>query len=170
MGRESGCDLGKEITNREYVDPPHKRRVFLFVHSKLDASLINAYSETEYRVTQDFSFVLKVDVRSTELTTLYKANNVSCAAFITACNPFSREMNDTDNAKRQAELAAELTRRSLCFVEGVGQHPSGDWPGEPSLLALGLDLEAAKSLGIAFKQNAIIWCGPDAVPNLVLLR
>lgn len=142
----------------------------MFVHSKLDASLINAYSETEYQVTQDFSFVLKVDVRSTELATLYKANNVSCAAFITACNPFSRELNDTDNAKRHAELSTELTRRSLCFLEGRGQHSSGDWPGEPSLLALGLDLEAAKSLGIAFEQNAIIWCGPDAVPNLVLLR
>ncbi len=142
----------------------------MFVHSKLDASLINAYSETEYRVAQDFFFVLKVDVPSTELATLYKAKNVSCAAFITACNPFSRELNDADNAKRQAELMVELTRKSLSFIEGVGQHPSGDWPGEPSLLALGLTLEAAKSLGMAFEQNAIIWCGPDAVPNLVLLR
>ena len=142
----------------------------MFLNSKLDASLINAYRETEYRVTQDFFFVLKVDVTSTELATLYKAKNVSSAAFITACNPFSHERSDTDNVKRQSELSAELKRRSLSFIVGVGQHPSGDWPGEPSFLALGLTLETAKSLGIAFEQNAIIWCGLDAVPNLVLLR
>ena len=107
---------------------------------------------------------------SPELASLYKAKSASCAAFITACNPFSRELSDADNAKRQAELAAELKRRSLSFFEGVGQHPSRDQPGEPSFFVLGLALEAAKSLGKAYEQNAVIWCGPDAVPNLVLLR
>ncbi len=143
---------------------------FLFVQSELDASLINAYLETEYRVTQAHPLVLRVDVPSPELASLYKAKGASCAAFITACNPFSCELSDADNAKRQAELAAELKRRSLSFFEGVGQHPSGDWPGEPSFLVLGLALEAAKSLGKAYEQNAVIWCGPDAVPSLVLLR
>jgi hypothetical protein len=42
-------------------------------------------------------------------------------------------------------------------------------PGEPSFLAFGLALEASKTLGKAYEQNAIIWCGADAVPNLVLL-
>lgn len=142
----------------------------MFVQSELDASLINAYRETEYGVKQAHPLVLRVDVPSPELASLYKAKGASCAAFITACNPFSRELSDADNAKRQAELAAELKRRSLNFFEGVGQHPSGDWPGEPSFLVLGLALEAAKSLGKAYEQNAVIWCSPDAVPSLVLLR
>ena len=71
---------------------------------------------------------------------------------------------------RQGELTAELIRRGLAFLEGVGQHRSGDWPGEPSFLVLGLALEVAKSLGKHYEQNAIIWCGPDAVPQLTLLR
>jgi hypothetical protein len=37
---------------------------------------------------------------------------VSCAAFITACNPFSNLLSNEENAKRQADLAAELKRRS----------------------------------------------------------
>ncbi len=158
-----------EATKRASVDPPQKRRVF-FVQSELDASLISAYRETEYRVTQADPFVLRVDVPSPELASLYKAKGASCAAFITACNQFSRALSDADNAIRQAGLATELKRRNLNFFDGVGQHPSGDWPGEPSFLVLGLALEAAKSLGKAYEQNAVIWCGPDAVPSLVLLR
>ena len=134
-----------------------------------DSSLIKAYEETEYRVTQGHPLVLRVNVPSPELASLYKAKGASCAAFITACNPFSRMLSNEDNAKRQAELAAELKRRSLSFFAGVGQHPSGNWPGEHSFLVLGLALEAARSLGKAYEQNAVIWCGPDAVPRLVLL-
>ncbi len=140
------------------------------MQSELDAFLVAAYRETEYQVTEGAPFVLKVDEPCPALLGLYRAKNVSCAAFITACNPFSRELTDSENAVRQTELASELKRRSLSYLEGVGHHPSGDWPGEPSFLALGLALEAAKSLGKAFEQNAIIWCGADAVPNLVLLR
>jgi hypothetical protein len=143
---------------------------FLFVQSELDASLIAAYRETEYQVTGGEPFALRVDEPCPELLGLYRANHVSCAAFITACNPFSRVLTDADNAVRQTDLAAELKRRSLSYFQGVGRHPSGDWPGEPSFLALGLALEAAKSLGKVYEQNAIIWCGADAVPNLMLLR
>ena len=139
------------------------------MQSELDVSLVTAYRETEYQVTEGEPFVLRVDELCPALLGLYRAKDVSCAAFITACNPFSRELPDADNAVRQTELAFELKRRSLSYLEGVGQHPSGDWPGEPSFLALGLALEAAKSLGKVYEQNAIIWCGADAVPKLVLL-
>ena len=138
--------------------------------SALDLVFVNAYRDSEYRVMQTHPLVLMVDVPSPELASLYKAKGATCAAFITACNPFSCELSEADNAMRQAELATELKRRSLSFFEGVGQHPSGDWPGEPSFLVLGLALEAAKSLGKAYEQNAVIWCGPDSVPSLVLLR
>ena len=140
------------------------------MNAACNKSLIKAYQETEYRVTQGHSLALRVDAPCPELASLYKAKGVSCAAFITACNPFSNLLGDEENAKRQASLAAELKRRGLCFFAGVGQHPSGNWPGEPSFLVLGLALEAAKSLGKAHEQNAVVWCGADAVPKLVLLR
>ena len=101
---------------------------------------------------------------------LYRVHTVSCAAFITACNPLSQLLSDAENQQRQTELAAELARRSLTYLEGLGQSASGDWPGEPSFLVLGLALEAAKTMGRAYGQNAVVWCGPDAVPSLVLLR
>jgi hypothetical protein len=33
-----------------------------------------------------------------------------------------------------------------------------------------LKLEAAKTLGRALRQNAIVWSDADAVPRLILLR
>jgi hypothetical protein len=142
----------------------------LFVPSELSASLIAAYRETEYRVVAERPFVLRIDEACAELLDLYKASNLACAAFITACNPFSRALSDAQNIQRQGELAKELRGRSLKFLEGVGEHPSGDWPGEVSFLVLGLSLEAAKSLGQRYEQNAIVWSGADGVPKLVMLN
>ena len=61
-------------------------------------------------------------------------------------------------------------RFSLEFVAGIGQHPSNQWPGEPSYLVFGLTLEAAKTLGTRLEQNAIVWNGSDGTPQLILLR
>jgi hypothetical protein len=67
--------------------------------------------------------------------------------FITACNPQSQELGPARNQRRQEEFPKELRQRSLKYLAGVGHHPNGGWPGEPSFLILGLELEAAKSLG-----------------------
>ncbi len=146
-----------------------------FVQSELGTSLVSstlitAYGETEYRVMADRPFVLRIDEPCPELLDLYRSSKLPCAAFITACNPYSRAVSDSENTKRQTELAKELRNRSLKFLDGVGEHPSGDWPGEASYMVLGLSLEAAKSLGQRYEQNAIVWCGADGVPKLVLLK
>lgn len=41
---------------------------------------------------------------------------------------------------------------------------------EPSFLLFGLPLETARPLGKKLDQNAIVWFGGDAVPELILLR
>ena len=99
------------------------------MQSELDAFLVAAYRETEYQVTEGAPFVLRVNKPCPELLGLYGVTNISCAAFITGYNPFSQELTEAENAARQTELASELKRRSLSYFQGVGQHPSGDWPG-----------------------------------------
>jgi len=106
---------------------------------------------------------------SEPLAKLFQRHQTNCAAFITACNPFSHKLDETANATRQAELAKELAQRGLSFVAGEGGHPSEGW-AEPSYLVLDLSLEDAKALGRHFEQNAVVWCGADTVPELVLLR
>ena len=64
--------------------------------------------------------------------------------------------------------SCEIEDRSLSILPGVGQHPSNNWPGEQSVLVLGLSLEAAKTLGRRFDQNAVVLTGRDGIPQLVL--
>ncbi len=139
-------------------------------HECMDTALVDAYRETEYRVTEGEPFTMMVDVPCDGLQSLYRVMNSICAVFITAYNPLSRVSSDADNVRRQADLAEELRRRALVKIAGVGQHPSGPWPGEPSYLVLGIDLHEAQELGRVFDQNAIIWCDADAVPTLILLQ
>ncbi len=78
-------------------------------------------------------------------------------------------MDAHSNQLRKGDLAGDLRYRSLSYLSGEGRHPSNGWPAEPSLLVLGLALQAAKSLGRRHEQNAVVWSGPDAVPQLVML-
>jgi len=136
----------------------------------IDPGTVEAYRETDYVVHADAPITLKVGIANPGLLAMHKDRRVDSCTFITACNPGSRRLPDVDNAVRQDALAGELRLRSLPFIEGVGQHPSNRWRPEPSFLVLGLSLEAAKALGSRHEQNAIVWCGIDATPQLVLLR
>lgn len=131
---------------------------------------MQAYHETEYRVIGEPSVVLRIGEYNESLSRLYKSNKLDSCAFITACNPCSKSLSDAANADRHDELGRELQRRGLKYFPGEGKHPVGSWPGEASYLILGLSLEAAKALGKEYEQNAIVWCGSDALPQLVLLR
>ena len=136
----------------------------------IDAATINAYLETDYHVRTQPPFILRVNESNPALAALQQAHGASCSAFITACNPYSVQLDDARNAACHLALAAELASRRLAYMPGIGQHPSGNWPGEESFLVIGLTLSSAKELGEQFKQNAILWSAADAAPQLILLR
>ncbi len=144
--------------------------------SSIPAATIQAYRETHYKVftapgSTEVAFTLRVDQPCPELSRAQADCGVSSSAYLTACNPFSEKvLPPGTNAKLQRLLANELAKLGLAFDEGIGQHPDPGWPGEASFLVYGIDLHRAKQLGIAFQQNAFVWCGPDGVPRLVLLR
>ena len=138
--------------------------------SIIDAVTVQAYQETEYRAHGDEPFTLIVGETCPPLAAAHKRHRVDCSAYITACNPFSKIVDDKVNAERHAALGRDLDQRSLTSIKGIGQHPSNRWPGEASYLIFGLTLEAAKTLGTRLEQNAIVWAGADAVPQLILLQ
>ena len=75
-----------------------------------------------------------------------------------------------ENVAAQSRLESKLRERSIPFIAGVGEDSAGIWPGEPSVLVLGITLDAAKSFGMDFHQNAIVWVSEDVTPQLILLR
>jgi len=142
----------------------------LFSDSAIPKDVIQAYLETHYHVHGHAPTTLKVGEANPHLAALHAAAGVACSAFVTAWNPFSEQQDPARNHERQQALAQTLQQRGLAFIDGIGQHPSNEWPGEASFLVLGLGLDDAKALGTQFGQNAIVWSGADAVPQLVLLR
>lgn len=140
------------------------------LRSSLLPDLIAAYRATHYRVLQPREFTLNIGQPCPELAALYHERRVTCAAFLTAWNPLSVATDAATNAAFQRELADSIAAQGYPSLAGFGTDPSGQWPGEDSLLVLGIDRRHASDLGNRFRQNAIVWIGADAVPELVLLR
>lgn len=136
----------------------------------IEHSIIQAYADTNYIVHFNSQITLRIGIFNPALAELHKTSGVDCSAFITAWNPFSRAVDDQINDTRLSMLKQDLLDLGVAFYDGIGQHPSGTWSGEQSFLVLGLSLDASKSLGIRYEQNAILWCGSDATPQLILLR
>lgn len=129
--------------------------------------LHRAFEETHYIVHHEKLFTMIIGKPCPELGKLMADHNALSAAYITAWNPFALKLSDKENEIRQQELKATLKKRGLAFIDGIGQHPSNGWPGEPSVLILDLDREAAKALAGHYEQLAFVWADKTAVPELV---
>jgi hypothetical protein len=135
--------------------------------NRLSPELLQAFADTHYIVHHEAPFVMHIGQPCPELKALMAEHNALSAAFITAWNPFSQNLPAKENQARQDELEANLKKRGLICIDGIGKHPSNKWPGEVSVLVLGLDLEAAKSLARHYDQHAFVWAAGDGVLELV---
>lgn len=138
--------------------------------SKIAPDILQAYVETEYRIFAQPPFAVKISEYSVALQALHQTHGVACSIFVSACNPYSQPCSQADNRRRHQHLVEQVERAGLAWVAGVGQHPGNQWPGEDSLLLLGLDLGAAKRWGRQLEQNALVFCPASGIPELVLLR
>ncbi len=141
------------------------------VTTQIHPDKVRAYLATDYRLghtSQDI--VLNIGRRSERLAALFAASGVACGAFLTAYNPRGAIQADEANERAHTELAGLLSAQALGAIEGSGSEEGTDWPSEKSWFALGLQLAPAKTLGHRFDQDAIVWVGADAVPQLILLR
>lgn len=138
--------------------------------STLPPTLLAAYRAARYEVSGATPpFVLRVDEPSAALAQCHEHHGVRCSAFLTAWNPGSRPVAAGVNAAAQAALEERLRAAGHRLLAGRGVDRAGRWPPEASVLALGLEREAARLLGREFGQAGLVWAGADAVPRLVLL-
>ena len=133
----------------------------------LPPELLQAFAETDYIVHHEPPFTMHIGQACPELQALMAEHFTLSATFITAWNPFSQRLHNKENKARLDELKANLKNRRRTFIDGIGQHPSNQWPGEHSVLVLGLTLDAAKSLARHYEQHAFVWATSDGVPELV---
>jgi len=127
------------------------------------------YRDTDYRVftaAHPDVRVLTIDRPSPALATWMQQHAAATAAFITACNPLSAVLPDAANAERMAGLRAALGAAGIRWLPAEGRARSGSHV-EPSLLALGLDLQGAQALMRRYEQHAFLWIEADGAPRLI---
>jgi len=83
------------------------------------------------------------------------AHNCMTAAFLTAWNPYSHHTGDDENIAAQEQLVQDLSAVSVAILSGEGVDPTGTWPPEPSLLAMGITREQAVSLARKYTEATI---------------
>ena len=142
----------------------------MLTHTEIPEAAIEAYKAACFRVWIEDGFTLELGEINQQLVRRFAKDQVESAAFITAYNPFSQPTTEHENAAAQAELEAEIESLNLDFYPGQGEDLTGQWAAEPSALVMGIGLEQAKMLGVKYQQNAIVWIGHDAKPQLLILR
>ena len=139
--------------------------------TQIQPDKVRAYLATDYRLghaAQDI--VLTIGQRSDRLAALFAAKGVNCGAFLTAYNPRGTLQPEAANHLAHARLATQLEQLRHEVIAGAGSETGTDWAPEESYFALGLALAPAKAMGTHFDQDAIVWVGADAKPQLILLR
>ena len=136
-----------------------------------DEKLIAAYQQTRYRVFVDEDVLdLIIGEHNERIDALLARHHVIEAAFLTACNPRSQLLSETENHARQAKLMEEINAEGYEFLPGVGIGMNSDWPPEESVLVLGIDRTTATELAIRHDQNAHVHVAINQTTELVLRK
>ena len=135
----------------------------------LPAPLLQAYQSTHYGV-KGCDWYLQPGHVQPALADYYQRHAVQCAAYLTACNPLGELLPDHLNERRMQQLRAALQRAGWAWLDGRGHDPLAKWPGEDSVLVWGMSEQNARAWGQQWNQNAVVHCGADMVPQLILLR
>lgn len=131
--------------------------------------LLAAYEKALYVVFGAPELVIRIGEPNKVLDALMDEEGADTAAYLTAANP-GGELQD----KRANELAGAALHQALadagysCYL-GEGRDPEGDWPPEPSVLAIGISRHEAMVIGRSYEQNAIVFIEREKAPELVEL-
>ena len=140
-------------------------------HSEIAPDKIAAYHSTLYRVGSGAGAItLGIGIHAPQLHSTFKAAGAECGVVITAFNPLGEQWDHAANLAAQGRLEEHLRALAPMVLEAEGADPTGAWPPEPSFFALGINQGTAHLLGTRYRQDAVVWVGGSAIPELLLLR
>jgi acetyl esterase/lipase len=107
---------------------------------------------------------LTVKVSSGEwVGAMHAARELGPFTVLTSDNPFSRQLDVSDNEARRADLLADLQRRGVRVRHAIGRDPTGIWPGEEGFALLDQSVDFALRVAKAWDQHAIYDVSEDEV-------
>jgi hypothetical protein len=144
---------------------------FFVETSEITPDKIAAYYSTNYLINSSYGvIILRIGEYSPQLKTIYSEAGCPCGVVITAFNPLGQSRDTATNLAAQLRLGEHLRALSPMVIEAEGADPTGAWPPEPSFFALCINQYTARLLGARYRQDAVVWVGEDAIPEILLLR
>ncbi|MGK0390157.1 MAG: hypothetical protein ACI94Y_002908 [Maribacter sp.] len=116
--------------------------------------LIDSYLATEYWVSTQPPFCIKVQEENNYLFDFLEKNKYQSWGFITAWNPYSQEKSLEENNHQNLLLEKEIIGHSFDYFPAEGR--LGEWL-EKSFFVLGISREEVVLLGKKFGQNAVLF-------------
>jgi hypothetical protein len=121
--------------------------------------LLAAYCRTDYRVElPNRNFSIRLGNCSAELDELLAEADPADWAIITADNPRSHQLSESENAERRRLLQRRLDdAASWRLFPTIAMCPQAQWPPEHGQVVVGIPEDDALSLARDFDQHAILW-------------
>jgi uncharacterized protein DUF3293 len=135
----------------------------------LAPDLEQSYRQAHYVVFGAPDLVLRIGEASEVLEAILDEEGAESAAYLTAANPGGVLQDERSNALSAAALHQVLADAGYTCYLGEGRDPSGAWPPEPSVLAVGISRHEAEVIGRSYEQNAIVFVEKGKAPELVAL-
>lgn len=130
--------------------------------------LFESYLKTDYVIEDGaVNLRLRIGEKNSGLDELLLKFEEETSGFLTAYNPYSRELSRAENETRQTELISILKENGYKFFYGYGQGDNADWMLEPSVLVLGIDFNNALEIARKFEQNAFMFSEKGKAPLLI---
>ena len=116
--------------------------------------LFSFYLKTHYTV-DGFQGPIRIDEHSAEADSFVAETGNKSWVYITAYNPFSKQIPEEQNMNLNQVLEKEISLYP--YRKGMGMDPEGKWPGEVSFLVAGIAREKAIELAVKYRQNAVVY-------------
>jgi hypothetical protein len=142
--------------------------VFRTETALLDQALIAAYRATDYVVfmAEGGEVTLNIGRPNAAFDRVLDRRGATTAVVVTAYNPRSVVLSESENRARHAELTALLEARGYGYGLGEGRDPAGQWKPELECVVFGIPLETGLEIARRFAQNAIVFVRKGEAPEL----
>lgn len=134
------------------------------------ARLLDAYVNAVYEFSADGATYRVRPGHEDSRGVRWLSANASEWAFVTACNPGSGALCESENDARHENLGRELEQRGWRYLPARGLDPDGSWPAEPGMMILDRSLAEIADLARALEQSAIVHGWTGAEPRVMVLE
>lgn len=142
--------------------------VFMPETAVLDQALIAAYRATDYVlfVAEGEEVTLNIGKHNPEFDRVLERRHATTAVVVTAYNPRSVVLTDSENQARHTALTTLLELRGCEYALGEGRDPTGQWKAELECVVFDIPRKVGLEIARRFEQNAIVFVKKGGVPKL----